>query len=177
VLDLGLAGVGHHLHGRDEQRLLAPAEVLGLGQIAADAIDEMRPLARAVEQRRRRATRAVAVIQIEPVEFRLGVVRVTAFQAHGQGLAGRVVHLDQVGEQTVLGLDPLADIFGQVAHLGVGGALLHEDEGHGRGDAGHGDRQHRDDRQQPPGQWRVHLGVGSKADHALSVPLTSFRGA
>jgi hypothetical protein len=33
------------------------------------------------------------------------------------------VHLDQVREQAILGLDPLADIFREVAGLGVGRAL------------------------------------------------------
>jgi hypothetical protein len=71
------------------------------------------------------------------------------------------VHLDQVGEQPVLGLDPLGDVFGQVAHLGVGGDSLHEDEGHGRGHAGHRDRQDRDDRQQSPRERRSDVGYGS----------------
>jgi hypothetical protein len=135
--------------------LLGQAHRVGVRQIAADAVDIAVADPRAVEQAVDRAPGAVALFREQPLELGVDLRVVAHGQAPRQGLARRVVHLHQVGEQAVLGLDPLADIFGQVPRLGVGGAFAHEDEGRRRRDARHGDRQDRHHGQEPPRQWRV----------------------
>jgi hypothetical protein len=167
AVQLGLAGVRNHLGRGQEQRLLLLGQLVGVAQITTDPVGVVAGDHPAVVQRVGGAPGAVpepGELGVELAVHRGGIDR---RQAAGQGVGRGLVHLDQVGEQAVLGLDPLGGIFGQMADLGVGGGALHEDEGHGRGHARHRYGQDRDDRQQSPRERRSDVGYGSPLLHAL----------